>query len=355
MSSKARLAWVLAAAMLATPALAQDADKYDEDRPPRRATKIPTEGFWPTPKMMDRVINRIVDEMADHYDFDDSQLELTRELISARFPEFLNENRAEIQTLMNEYFEALLDDGPPTIEDVAGWAQRVQPLVAEFGEATREVTESMHEYLTDEQQTLLGAQTAAFETGMTMMQNKLSVWSAGGYDPETEWIHRDSSRREREAAEAAGSEAADSEESPSGERHAASTLTDEWAIYTERFIERYKLNNEQQQKARSFLRRQQEARDRYLKRKAGEMAAVTDHLQGAETEEERETALASYDRLNAPVGRMFEQLKERLDTLPTRAQRRAAVEAGLEPDEHEEIESPEAVDPATTKPTESPP
>lgn len=29
---------------------------------------------------------------------------------------------------------------------------------------------------------------------------------------------------------------------------------------------------------------------------------------------------------------MFEQLKQRLDKLPTRAQRRAAVEAGLEPE-----------------------
>jgi len=39
-------------------------------------------------------------------------------------------------------------------------------------------------------------------------------------------------------------------------------------------------------------------------------------------------SLEAYQRLNAPVDRIFQQLKDRLDTLPTRAQRKAAVEAG---------------------------
>jgi len=88
---------------------------------------------------------------------------------------------------MNQYFEALLDDEPPAIEGVAEWAQRVQPLLAEFNEVCHEVAEGMHEYLNDEQQTLLDAEEAAFQTGITMVQNKLSVWAGGGYDPETEW------------------------------------------------------------------------------------------------------------------------------------------------------------------------
>jgi hypothetical protein len=105
------------------------------------------------------------------------------------------------------------------------------------------------------------------------------------------------------------------------------TPKDEWTIYTEGFIERYQFHSEQKQKAFAMLRQQQERRDDYLRNNVGDMARVTKMLTEAKTDEEREKALAAYQRLNAPVNRMFEQLKERLDTLPTRAQRKAAAEA----------------------------
>jgi hypothetical protein len=376
MNWKAQWVWVLAGALLVTTALAQEAGDA-EDRRPKRATEIPTEGFWPTRKMMDRVIDRITEEMAEHYEFDDDQLRLTRELFKARFPEFLNQNRAEIQTLMNQYFEALLDDEPPPVEAVAEWAQRVQPMLAEFGEVCHEVAEGMGEYLTEDQQVMLDAEYAAFQTGMTMAQNKLGVWAGGGYDPETEWIHPGPERRRREreerrrqqeameearrqvveegaspdAAAAAAAEAAGAPQPEAGARTARQPAKDDWTIYTERFIERYQLNDEQKQKAFAFLQRQQEQRDRYLHRRTNEMAQVTSLLKEAETQEERQTALQAYQRLNAPVERMFEQLKEKLDTLPTRAQRKAAIEAGRVP--AEEVTEEKAVPkPAETAPTE---
>ena len=334
MRPNARLICTLTIAMLATAALGQDIGDPDEERP-QRADKIPTEGFWPTRKMMERMIDRITDGMADEFNFDDSQLRLTREVFKARFPEFLNENRAEIQTLLNQYFEALLDDQPPAVEDVAEWAGRVQPLMTGFGEVCDEVAESMREYLNDDQVVMLDAQHVAFQTGMKMAQNKLAVWADGGYDPETEWIHRGDSRHgsreEREAAEAA---------EQARQEAAKPQPKDEWTIYTEQFIERYQLNEEQKQKAFTILRHQQEARDRYLRRKSDEMAHVTKLLTEAETEEERAASLEAYQRLNAPVDRIFEQLKERLDTLPTRAQRKAAIAAGRVEEEEKKEKPP---------------
>jgi hypothetical protein len=401
MNPRVRSACGLAVGMLATVAFAQNAGDYDQERPPKRATEIPTEGFWPTQKMMERIIDRITEQMSEHYQFDDNQLELTRELFKARFPEFLNANRAEIQTLMNQYFEALLDDEPPSVEGVAEWAQRVQPLMAEFNEVCHEVAEGLREYLTDEQQTLLDAEEAAFQTGVTMVQNKLSVWAGGGYDPETEWIHPGPERRQREreeqqrqreamdearrqvieegaspdAAAAAAAGAAGSEQPEAGAKAAPKPAKDEWAIYTERFIERYQLNDEQKQKAFAFLHRHQEERDKYLRRKTDEMGRVTKLLKEAETEEQRQAALEAYERLNGPIERMFEQLKDKLDTLPTRAQRRAAAEAGLLTDEEvqreharvkpaetapadegpEEPQEPSDAEPPATQPTTPPP
>jgi hypothetical protein len=327
----ARLACMLILATLISTARAQDISERERDRP-RRADQIPTEGFWPTQKMMDRFIDRIIDGMADEYNFDDSQLELTRQLFKARFPEFLNENRAEIQTLLNQYFEALLDDRPPAVEDVADWAGRVQPLMTEFGEVCTEVAEGMREYLNDDQTVMLDAQYVTFQAGMKMAQNKLAIWADGGYDPETEWIHQGSRQHGRQDSQAAEGDAT-AEAETAAARPAAK---DDWTIYTEQFIERYELNDEQKQKAFTFLRHQQEARDRYLRRNVDEMARVTRLLTEAETEEERAASLEAYQRLNAPVDRLFEQLKQRLDTLPTRAQRKAAIEAGRVAEEEAE-------------------
>ena len=297
---------------------------YGQDQPaPPRATEIPTEGFWPTRKMMDRIIDRIVDQMADHYEFDEEQTETTRILLKERYPAYLNENRAEIQTLLNQYFEALVNDQPPTPEEVAEWATRVQPLLAGLGDLTHEVTDEMHTYLNDQQAVTLDAEVTAFDTGMRFAQNKLSAWAAGEYDPTTEWIHPPNENRQAEDAPD------DQPDEPDVKAAAGTAPVDEWAVYAQRFIERYQLNDQQKQKAHLILRRQQEARDKYLRRKVDEMARVTKQLSEATTEESRQAALRAYEQLNAPVDQLFRTLKERLLTLPTRAQRKAAEEAGL--------------------------
>ena len=319
MNATRRLGLILTLALLPAVTLAQDPGYDDEEGPPR-ATEIPTEGFWPTRTMMDRVIDRITEQMTEHYDLEEDQLERTRTLFKERFPGFLNENRAEIQTLLNQYFEAMLDMEPPAVEDVAVWAQRVQPLLAEFDVVIDEVTEGMRGYLSDDQVVMLDAEMAAFDTGMTMAQNKLGVWAEGGYDPETEWIH---SRAERDdevvEAEAGETPASDARVVETTADSSEETPKDEWTIFTEEFIARYQLHSEQRQKAFAFLRQQQERRDKFLRNNVTDMARVTKMLTQAKTDEDREKALAAYQRLNEPVDRMFEQLKERLETLPTRA------------------------------------
>lgn len=302
--------------------------------PPPRATEIPTEGFWPTAKMMDRIIDRIVDDMADHYKFDDEQTELTRELLKQRIPTWLNQNRAEIQTLTNEFFEAQLDDKPPSVEAVTQWSQRVLPLVGEFAELMTDTTDSMREYMTDEQQVQLDAELAAFQTGIDFVTNKLSVWASGGYDPESEWIPHGPERAEREreqdqllreSMDQAREQTLAAESGVATPTSAPAAPPDEWTAYTLAFIERYQLNVEQRQKAMVYLAAAREQRDRYLRGKASELERVKKMLADAETEPARQEALAAFEKLNAPVQRRFQQLKDKLNTLPTRAQRRAAA------------------------------
>ncbi len=320
-----------------------------EDDAPPRATEIPTEGFWPTQTMLDRILDRISDDMADHYDFDDEQHDLTRELFEQTIPTWLRENRAEIQTLTNEFFEAQLHDEPPTIDGVATWSKRVLRMFDDFDRnVMTDLTDGMREYMTDDQQLQLDAEYAAYETALGMVNNKLSIWADGGYDPESEWFPPGRERREleraeerarREAMDRARAEvlgtAEDGAEAGDAAQSAAATsqparVPDAWRDYTEAFIARYDLDDAQQQKARSFLRSAQESRDRYLRPRKASIDKVQARLAAADDEVTRQRALAEFDKLNAPIERRFQQLKDKLNTLPTRAQRKAVAAAELE-------------------------
>ncbi|HMQ14848.1 MAG TPA: hypothetical protein PKC49_02635 [Phycisphaerae bacterium] len=94
---------------------------------------------------------------------------------------------------------------------------------------------------------------------------------------------------------------------------------DPWEAYVVQFIERYRLDRDQSQKAHAILRECTTQRDEYLGRRAGRIRELTDKRPA--TAGDRGLVEEELRRLLAPVDRMFEQLKQRLDRLPTRAQR----------------------------------
>jgi hypothetical protein len=333
--------------------LPEDApDAVFQDRPPR-ATKIPTEGFWPTKLMMERIFERVADEMASNYEMDDDQRDQTAALFKGRLMRFLEKNRPEIQSLMNEFFEVQLHNEAPTPEAVAGWSQRVLPLLDDLKVVVEDVTDDMREYFTDDQVTKLEGELAAFQTGLTIASGKLGTWAAGQYDPEREWFAPGPGREKREREEAERMDAAmkEAKERAEAESRAAldassssvriadipvsggpqpasvPSVKDEWTLYTEDFIRRYELEPEQEQRARSYLRSAQFERDRYLQKKSDEIERVTQAAIDAGSDEAREKAKDDADRLQAPVERIFQQLRDKLNTLPTRAQRARAEPA----------------------------
>lgn len=311
--------------------------------------------------MIDLAIDRISDEMAKVYAFDEDQLWSTRDVLKQRFPQWMDQNRAEMQTLSNQYFEALLSGEPPTPEEVAHWSARALPLFNEFTQLVDDTTEEMRTYMTDEQQVLLNGQLAAMQVGMTYMQQRLNTWKDGGYDWETEWprsheFKKQQGAREKqlqnEAERAANDAMGISPEGgaavePGGmgtpeagpaapaergkERRPTSQPKtgpkDEWTVYVENFIKRYQLDEEQQGQARKCLTSSLEERDKYLKRKLPDINKVEDKLKAAKTDEERETVRAELTKLNAPLDRYFGQLKDRLVRIPNRKQRAAAAAA----------------------------
>ena len=98
-----------------------------------------------------------------------------------------------------------------------------------------------------------------------------------------------------------------------------------WEIYVDEFITKYSLTEQQQQKARQFLNQALEQRGKFLSSNGQRMEKITKLFETAKTDEQRQTAEKAYKELNTPLDRMFDRLKSKLDSLPTRQQRGAAM------------------------------
>ena len=111
-------------------------------------------------------------------------------------------------------------------------------------------------------------------------------------------------------------------------------LMDEWESYTRRFIAKYRLKNEQSQKAWSILKACRERADTHMTRNRADIDRIERQVrrlkQGKGEGWERKIAALAEERakLRQPIDAIFDkQLKPRLDTLPTRKQRELAKSA----------------------------
>ena len=102
---------------------------------------------------------------------------------------------------------------------------------------------------------------------------------------------------------------------------------DEWEIYVDNFIKRYKLDDAQQNSARRTLNSLQETRDRYARRKLSAIESLEKKFAAAKSESEKAELKKQLDAINKPIDAMFAQLKDKLDQLPTRKQRAEAAKS----------------------------
>jgi polyhydroxyalkanoate synthesis regulator phasin len=103
----------------------------------------------------------------------------------------------------------------------------------------------------------------------------------------------------------------------------------QWESYVREFIEKYKLNDEQAQRARAILKDCQERAAQYTQKHKAEIEELDKKIAAASAAGGKSKELAELNerksKLTEPVGQIFEQkLKPSLEKLPTRAQRQAA-------------------------------
>jgi hypothetical protein len=330
--------------------------------------------FVLSPSALEKMLDAAVLRMGERYQMDDAQLEQTRKVFRDHVPRFLKENRQEMERLLNEFIETQAGQEAPSAEFAADWAKRAQPLLNKTREMIGGMTDSMRDYLSDEQQVQLDATLVAVDVAVNTTQTRLTRWSEGGYDPATEF-HRNPGVRQMDetrarqveqsmraardeaintayggqsiaaadgagqtvAAQAATPPAAEAAEplalaaeaqakaAKPGKAAAKAEPKDEWAAYVEKFAARYSLDADQVQKANAFLNAAKTERDNHLRAKASKMEQIEKKFKEARSPDATKAAEAQFQDLMKPVNAMFERLKDKLETLPRREQRKAAA------------------------------
>lgn len=359
--------------LLSAGAAAQNGD-YDRSRADKRIPAELPDEFYPTKSMVSWVVEQSTNQFSESLGLDPQQKEILVAKFMAEIPRYLAENRDTLQPTINNFINMMASQEAPTPEKVAEWAQKALPAVEGFTGHLRELTDSMREHLTDEQNVSLDGMQAAFDVGTKHMLGRLSDWGDGGFDATRDW-HRSPGHRERErereqkigseaeyfkavaegrtdvappphlveegivpanAAVVGGPGAANGAAVAGGANPgapqaaargpaAAAAAKDEWTLYVEQFCDRYQLNAEQRAKASQFLARAQAQRADWMGKKGALIERLEQMLKSAKTEDGKKQAEQQLSKLKEPFSRHFNQLKEKLDKLPTAKQRSEAA------------------------------
>ncbi len=308
----------------------------------REVSRIP-------PWQAERRFREALGMISERYGLDeDQQAQLRHEIMMLDW-ELFSRHADRILEYATEAIETRAAGQPFTPGQIARWTTLAEPVFADMRQRFQEAAEAFADELTPEQRELLLRDVEAADRRLDWVEQMSEKWKRGQWSPADWGMDNDPIQNPELAAAAGGGASA----APTGNKNqaaggqdvrraqtgpasasksprrkaAASAPADEhpWARYTRQFVARYRLNNEQRQRAWSIYRdarqredyltqRFQRARDALRKRLADTKArAAVEQKQSSQYETERQ--------------RVFEQMKQRLEKLPTRAQRRAVQPA----------------------------
>lgn len=291
-------------------------------------------GFWPTERIVDLMMRRWADEVGQRYKLDERQRAEWGDRMSQRWTRFARENRTEMQPILSEFIEMRLEMAPPSQEKVKAWAERAAAAFDKLKTNLNEGADELRGLLRPGQRGTFDADMLGFNMGLRFAQGKLEMWKAGQFTEREFWDPprsvREARRNEQEGAEGQGEE----EEDAAAPQDPIEQELDAWQRYVERFTRLYALNEAQKSAAFSMLKELRERaiahRDRY-RSEIAELEKKIENPGGSPEDTARiEERLVT---LYGPIDEMFNELKTRLESLPTQAQRDSA--AKRDPDEED--------------------
>jgi hypothetical protein len=216
---------------------------------------------------------------------------------------------------------------------------QIRPLAQDFKEVVIDMSDDMGDYMTEDQLIQKEGEIAAIDTMFTFLDQRLENWENGGWDPITEHPtgaqFREAERERHKAMRIATEEAREQviQEIYKGQdpfdgrlkeiRSAANSSKDNdpWAKHVREFIAKYGLTAEQANQCERILRKYQDSRDNYLRRVDPELLQIEIEMTKTAAGPARDKLVARYEDLAKPIETKFTVLKEKLNKIPTRAQR----------------------------------
>ncbi len=308
------------------------------------APPAPAEGLWPSQRLVNLMLVRWAERVSHKYELDDVQRAKVREVVTKRWSGFLTQNRSSIQPIVNELIEMRLELQPPTKDRVQAWAERAMPLLEKVREQFDQGTAEFRKVLTPLQRVEFEVDALKIGIGMKLAEQKLQQWKKGKYEQGDLWEPPSAQRRRRRSERRdAGPPAADfgTRGSQPDRTGAAGSLpagasttpppdqTDQialelqaWDRYVEEFIRIYALDEGQRDAVRSVL---SELKDRAIAHRDRRRDDMADLEQRIETFTGNDDELADLKQqlteLYGPIDDMFQELKHRIEQIPTQKQR----------------------------------
>jgi hypothetical protein len=323
----------LAAPEQATPPDSSTTTEARRDAEPgASAPAVPDEGLWPSKKLMRSMLLRWADEASRQYDLDDRQRSRVREAIVERWESYLTEHRADIQPVVNEFIEMRMDIEPPGQEQVQAWAERAVPVFEEAREQISAGTEEFREILEPRQRAKFELDTLKLGVGLQAARQKLEQWRGGTFDADEFWEptpsvrHQRREERRRRRAEAAAKVPPTSADAEQNDQISLELAA--WDRYVGEFARIFDLDEGQRTTVLSVLTELKNRAKAHGDRRRAEIAELEERIATFEGTEEEATELKKQlTELYGPVDDMFQELKSRIESVPTARQR---AEAALE-------------------------
>lgn len=285
-------------------------------------------GFWPSEKMMELFFVRWADEAAVQNELDEDQAARVRDRMLERWPKFLKENRDRIQPVLTEFIEMRLEMQPPEKERVQAWAKDAGAVLDLFRGQINEGIEDFRKELNPLQRAKFESNVLEFSAGLQVAESKLKQWQRGEFEEREFWDPPRSERRRRaKEREEEARRAAEAEAAAAALDEIAQEL-DAWEAYVQDVIGKYELDDAQRTSALSLLKEMKERATTYrdrnrerierLERRVAELQER--NARNEDTKADMETLSEQLLEVYGPIDTMFEELKRRVDAIPTREQ-----------------------------------
>lgn len=313
------------------------------------------DSLWPTPRQIELLTERIMEEHCLRYGFDQQQRKLFRERFAKIIPAFMEKHRKTMEPVVMDVLVQHVSGEIPKAEQMAEWSQKALPVLEEGLREWDAVYQSMQPHLRRDQRKRWGGDHWMFKMGVKLAEAKLRSYARGRFDP-AEWHtptpgpHQRSDEILSQAKDAGmsttpppsllggiiGSIGASRAPGPmTGSPGRAKSVPpseayvplDRWQGYTQQFIKRHQLDEGQKTAAMSILKEMRTRAKKYGDGRAAERARLK-KLHGKASGADRAAAKAELDALEGPLRELFEEFRTRLNELLTESQRELIAPAG---------------------------